>query len=147
MTSQSQSTRPFSRRDFLKTAGLASGLLILPSGFLRGQNAPSNRINVAAVGLGGQGSTDVSGAVKAGANIFALCDVDSSRLTRMQKRFPDAVGFEDYRVMLDKHSKDIDAVIVSTHDQAHFTVALDSVQRGKHVYVQKPMCHSIDQVR
>ncbi|MDR2863450.1 MAG: Gfo/Idh/MocA family oxidoreductase [Puniceicoccales bacterium] len=147
MTSSTQTTRASSRRDFLKTAGIASGLLILPSGFLRGENAPSNRLNVAGVGLGGQGNTDLRGVDKAGATIFALCDVDSKRLHGSHGRFTDAQVFEDYRKMFDKIGKDLDAVIVSTGDHNHFTVALDAIQRGKHVYVQKPMCQTIDQVR
>ena len=137
----------YSRRDFLKNASLASGLLILPAGFLRGQNAPSNRINVAAVGFGGQGRRDAKGTQSSGANVAAVCEVNSQRLGEMRKAFPQARAFEDYRVMLDKMGNDLDAVIVATHDSSHFTIALDAIQRGKHVYVQKPMCHSIDQCR
>ncbi|MDR3229317.1 MAG: Gfo/Idh/MocA family oxidoreductase [Puniceicoccales bacterium] len=142
------------RRDFLKNAGLTAGLLILPTGFLRGENAPSNRINVAMVGPGGQGRTDMRGVLNAGGKVVAICDVVTDLPAGVKKRFAgdyphvaDAQTFTDYRVMLDKLGKDIDAVIVSTPDHTHFTVALDSIQRGKHVYVQKPMCHSIDQVR
>ncbi|MDR2845303.1 MAG: Gfo/Idh/MocA family oxidoreductase [Puniceicoccales bacterium] len=136
-----------SRRDFLKNASLASGLLILPTGFLRGENAPSNRLNVAAIGVAGQGRSDTNGVAGAGANIFALCDVDSKRLAEANKKHPNAKAFADYRELFDKHEKDIDAVIVSTPDHTHFTVAYTAVQLGKHVYVQKPLCHTIDQVR
>ena len=137
----------FSRRDFLKNASLATGFLILPTGFLRGQNAPSNRINVAIAGFGGQGKTDAKGVASAGANIAAVCEVDSQRLGTMKRAFPQARTFEDYREMLDKMGKDLDGVVVATHDSSHFTITLDAIQRGKHVYVQKPMCHSIDQCR
>lgn len=136
-----------SRRDFLKNASLASGLLILPSGFLRGATAPSNRINVASVGVGGMGRGDVGGIRKGGATIIGLCDVDSHKLTPMQKDIPGAKVFSDYRKMLDTLGDTVDAVSVSTPDHTHFTAAFEAIQRGKHVYVQKPLCHTIDQVR
>jgi predicted dehydrogenase len=136
-----------SRRDFLKTAGAASGLLILPTGWLRGQNAPSNRINTAHIGVGGMGGGDLRGVAGAGANVIGLCDVNAKTLAGAQKGRPNAQGFADYRQMLDKLGKDIDAVVVSTPDHTHFTAAYSAVDLGKHVYVQKPLCHTIDQVR
>ncbi|MDR3229084.1 MAG: Gfo/Idh/MocA family oxidoreductase, partial [Puniceicoccales bacterium] len=143
------SSSPFSRRSFLKTAAAAAVPFILPSGFLRGQNAPSNRLNVAVVGIGGQGRMDLRGVRNAGASIVAVCDVQSDRLA-VNAKFAGLTAerlFADYRVMFDKLGKDIDAAIVATPDHAHFTVALDAMQQGKHVYVQKPLCHSVDQVR
>jgi predicted dehydrogenase len=140
-----------SRRDFLKTtaagAAAATGFLIIPSGWLRGQDAPSNRVNFAAIGLGGQGTTDLRGVLKANASLVALCDVRSDALARAAKAFGNdkVQTFADYRILLDKLGKDLDAVVVSTPDHTHFTIALDSIQRGKHAYVQKPMAHSIDQ--
>ena len=136
-----------SRRDFLKNAGIASGFLILPSGWLRGQNAPSNRINTAHVGIGGQGRSDLDGTVRGGVTPIGLCDVDTVRLANSLKNHSKAEGFADYRKMFDKLGKDIDAVVVSTPDHTHFTAAYTAVGLGKHVYVQKPLCHTIDQVR
>lgn len=138
-----------SRRHFLKTAGLASGLLILPASVLGrdGTTAPSNRINVACVGLGGMGMADMNGVAHAGATIVGLCEVDANRLAKAQNAQRKAEAFSDYRKLFDKLGKDIDAVTVSTPDHAHFTVAMTAVSLGKHVYVQKPMCHTIDQVR
>jgi predicted dehydrogenase len=136
-----------SRRNFIKHASLASGLLLLPSGFLRGENAPSNRINLACVGVGGMGRWDVPGLANAGATIAGICDVDSRALAATQAKYPNARAFTDYRQLLDKIGKDIDAVSVSIPDHNHFTVAYSAVGLGKHVYVQKPMCHTIDQVR
>ncbi|MDR0536018.1 MAG: Gfo/Idh/MocA family oxidoreductase [Puniceicoccales bacterium] len=138
---------PVSRRNFLKTAGAAAGFLIIPSGWLRGQDAPSNRVNIAAVGFGNQGKTDIKGMKIGQATIRGLCDVDSKRLAEVCGMYPEAAPFEDYRVMLDKLQREVDAVVVSTGDHSHFTIALDAIQRGKHVYVQKPMAHSLDQVR
>ncbi|MDR2863331.1 MAG: Gfo/Idh/MocA family oxidoreductase, partial [Puniceicoccales bacterium] len=142
-----------SRRDFLKNASLASGLLILPSGFLRGENAPSNRINTAHIGVGGMGGGDLNGVGNInGVSVVALCDVDSGRLNSAaegvrKKRNASPKTFSDYRKLFDEVGKDIDAVVVSTPDHTHFTVAYSAVDLGKHVYVQKPLCHTIDQVR
>ncbi|MDR2512510.1 MAG: Gfo/Idh/MocA family oxidoreductase [Puniceicoccales bacterium] len=137
-----------SRRDFVKKASLASGLLILPSGFLRGQTAPSSKVNVAGIGVAGMGAGDIQGINGTkGANIIGLCDVDSQRLKNAQGRYPGAAIFADYREMLDKLGDKIDAVSVSTPDHTHFTAAYEAIQRGKHVYVQKPLCHTVDQVR
>ncbi|MDR2862895.1 MAG: Gfo/Idh/MocA family oxidoreductase [Puniceicoccales bacterium] len=136
-----------SRRNFLKTAGLASGLLILPTGFLRGENAPSNRVNIAGVGVTGMGRDDIGSAQAAGGKIVALCDVDSNFLAAAHRGNPNAKVFEDYREMFDKVGKSIDAVLVSTPDHTHFTVAMTGIQLGKHVHVQKPLCRTVDQVR
>jgi len=137
------------RREFLKNTAAAGGLLLLPAGFLRGADAPSNRVNFALVGLGGQGTTDLRGILNAGAACAAICDTDARKPAFGKRRFdlPAAREFADYRVMLDKLGGDIDAVVVATPDHTHFTVALDAIQRGKHVYVQKPMGHSVDQCR
>jgi predicted dehydrogenase len=136
-----------SRRDFLRNTGLATGFLLLPSGFLRGETAPSNRINVASIGVTGMGDGDIRGVRNAGGNIIALCDVNSRNLAGARRGFPEAQAFEDYRVMFDKLGKDIDAVTVSTPDHTHFSISLAAVESGKHVYVQKPMCHTVDQIR
>ncbi|MDR3229587.1 MAG: Gfo/Idh/MocA family oxidoreductase [Puniceicoccales bacterium] len=148
-----KNTKPvLSRRDFLKNAGLAGGLLILPSGFLRGEDAPSNRINYAGIGVGGMGGGDVSSISRIqGVQLVGLCDVDKNTLNRSvngyKGRFPDVKGFADYRELLEKLGKSIDAVSVSTPDHTHFTAAYTAADLGKHVYVQKPMCHTVDQVR
>ena len=138
------------RRAFLRNAALGTGgLLILPSGFLRGQNAPSNRITVACVGVGGQGDYDSRRILEAGAQIVGICDVDRRRLQTKSRRdgFKDAEQFEDYREMFDKIGKKFDAVSVSTPDHTHFTVAHQAIDMGKHVYVQKPLVHTVDQAR
>jgi predicted dehydrogenase len=136
-----------SRRDFLKNASLASGLLILPTGFLKGENAPSNRVNLACVGVGGQGKGDSQGFERAGANVVGICDVDSKRLADSQKHFKKAKAFADYREMFDKLGKEIDAVSVTIPDHMHFSVAHAAISLGKHVYVQKPLTHTVDQTR
>ena len=137
-----------SRRHFLKRAGLASSLLILPAGFLRGANAPSNRVNVACVGVGGMGGSDLNNLRRQpGVTIVGICDVHSGNLAGAKRSCPHAQTFDDYRRMLDRLDRDIDAVSVGTPDHTHFTISLDAVQRGKHIHVQKPMCRTVDQVR
>lgn len=136
-----------SRREFLKNASLASGLLILPSSVLgrEGNTSPNSRINVACVGVGGMGEGDMNGTAAAGAEIVGLCDVDSGRLDRAGRKYGKAKKFKDYRELLDKLDKEIDAVTISTPDHTHFTVTMTAVMLRKHVYVQKPMAHTVDQ--
>ncbi|MDR2982278.1 MAG: Gfo/Idh/MocA family oxidoreductase [Puniceicoccales bacterium] len=138
-----------SRRDFLKNASLASGLLILPGSAFAQEKKPSanDKVNVACVGVGGMGEGDMNGVAATGANIVAVCDVDSRRLAKAKEKYPNAETFSDYRVMFDKMGKKIDAVTVSTPDHTHFTVSMTAMMMGKHVYVQKPMAHTVDQAR
>ncbi|MDR2513076.1 MAG: Gfo/Idh/MocA family oxidoreductase, partial [Puniceicoccales bacterium] len=137
-----------SRRNFLKRASLAGGLLILPSGFLRGANAPSNRVNIACVGVGGMGGSDLHNLRRQpGVTIVGICDVHSGNLSNAKRSCPHAQTFADYRKMFDKLDRDIDAVSAGTPDHTHFTISLDAVRRGKHIHVQKPMCRTVDQVR
>jgi len=147
-----KATKVFSRRDFLKSTVAAGGLLILPAGFLRGENAPSNRIGYAAIGVGGMGGADTGGISKQkGVQLVGLCDVDANTLRKAKHgylgRFPDAKDYVDYREMLRDLGDKIDAVSVSTPDHTHFTAAYTAADLGKHIYVQKPLCHTVDQVR
>jgi predicted dehydrogenase len=113
-----------------------------------GYTAPSDRLNIAAIGAGGKGSSDIFNAsVKGRERIAALCDVDfSGSAKKSVANFPDAKLYKDYRVMLDE-MKDIDAVTISTPDHSHGPAAMYAMQRGKHVYVQKPMAHNIRETR
>jgi hypothetical protein len=108
----------------------------------------NEKLNIAGVGVGGKGSSDVDGAAKAGDNnIVALCDVDWARAAETFKRYPNAKQFKDFRVMLDKLGKDIDAVTISTPDHMHAPIAVAAMQLGKHVYVQKPLTHDVFEAR
>jgi predicted dehydrogenase len=113
-----------------------------------GYTAPSDRLNLAAIGSGGKGSSDIFNAsVKGRERVAALCDVDfSGSAKKSVANFPEAKLFTDYRVMLDE-MKDIDAVTISTPDHTHGPAALFAMQRGVHVYVQKPMTHNIRETR
>ncbi|MDR1818476.1 MAG: Gfo/Idh/MocA family oxidoreductase [Puniceicoccales bacterium] len=148
MSTNSTLPKGASRREFLKTTAVAGGLLLLPSGFLRGQNAPSNRITLACIGVGGQGGHDSQMLQRGGAQVIGICDVNRRALQAAKKRnFNDARTFEDYRELLEKVGDKIDAVSVSTPDHMHFSIAYSAIALGKHAYVQKPLTHTVDQAR
>lgn len=139
-----------SRRDFLRNTSLAAaGFFIVPRHVLgRGYVAPSDKLNIAGIGVGGKGQSDLTGfAVSPNSNIIALCDVDDRQAVNSRKNFPKASYYKDYREMLDKEGKHIDAVSVSTPDNTHAVAAIAAMQLGKHVYVQKPLTHDIYEAR
>lgn len=140
-----------SRRDFVKTASLAAaGFMIVPRHVLGGKGfiAPSDRLIIAGVGAGGKGESDLTGFVSGGkADVGFLCDVDDRRAANSVKRFPKAKYYKDWREMMDKESKNFDAVSVSTPDHNHAIITLSAMQLKKHVYVQKPLTHDIYEAR
>ena len=136
-----------SRRKFLAKGVTASvAAMIVPSHVLgRGGNKPpSEKLNIAAVGLGGQGTHDVS--QLASENFVALCDVDSAHAGGTFKKYPKAKIYTDFRKMLETQ-KDIDAVVVATPDHLHAPVSLAAIRLGKHVYCEKPLTHSVWEAR
>jgi len=136
------------RRSLLGAAGAAAALTIVPRRVLGGpgRTAPSDRLNIAGIGVGGQGAGDI-GAVSGGNNIVALCDVDEQRAAQSFKRFAQARRYADFRKMFDEMDKSIDAVVVATPDHTHAVAALAAIRRGKHVYCEKPLAHSVAEVR
>ena len=139
--------RTVSRRDLLQASAAAATFTIIPHHVLGGQGQPSanERLNIAAVGVGGMGANNLSAC--AGENIVALCDVDAGGYAaKTIAKYPGAKTYKDFRVMFDRQ-KDIDAVIVATPDHTHAVVALAAIRRGKHVYVQKPLTHSVYKAR
>ena len=139
------------RRNFIKnTVALAAGLYIIPRHVLGGKGfiAPSDRLIVAGIGAGGKGEGDLNEFFKSGkADIAFLCDVDDRQSATSRGRFPKAKYYKDFREMLDKESKNFDAVSVSTPDHNHAIQAMAAMQLGKHVYVQKPLTHDIYEAR
>jgi predicted dehydrogenase len=145
----------FSRRQVLGSMAAAAGVMIVPRHVLGGPRyqAPSDRVNIATVGYAhGMGTSNTRAAVKE-ANIVALCDCDDSaaaqfrlQRTKILDECPKAVRYKDYRVMLEKQ-KDIDGVIVATPDHTHAVIAMAAMQLGKHVYVQKPLTHTVSEAR
>jgi predicted dehydrogenase len=140
-----------SRRDFIKTAGLAAAAFsIVPRFVLGGPGflAPSDTLYIAGIGVGGKGTSDLTGfARNPKAKISFLCDIDDRQAQESKTNFPTAKYYKDFRVMLDKEAKNIDAVSVSTADHTHAVAAMAAMQRGKHVYVQKPLTHDIYEAR
>jgi predicted dehydrogenase len=134
------------RRLFFKAAAaFAVGFQIVPRHVLgQGQTPPSAKLNLAGVGVGGQGG-GVLNDLKS-ENIVALCDVDGRKAAGTFKAFPQAERFKDYRVMLEKR-RDIDAVMIATPDHMHAPITLAALRAGKHVYVEKPMAHTIEEAR
>jgi len=135
-----------SRRAFVGGVAAAAGIMIVPRHVLGGPGyqAPSDKVNIATVGVSGQGASNTNACVKE--NIVALCDVDDARSERVYKRYPNAKTYRDYRVMLERQ-KDIDAVIVATPDHSHAVIAMAAMQLGKHVFVQKPLTRTIWEAR
>ncbi|WP_295126462.1 Gfo/Idh/MocA family oxidoreductase [uncultured Chitinophaga sp.] len=139
-----------SRRSFLRNgAAAAAGFMIVPRHVLGGKGftAPSDRLRVAGIGVGGKGQSDLAEIAKGPADVVLLCDVDDRRAAASVKAFPKAKYYKDFREMLDKEHKNIDAVTVSTPDHNHAIQALAAMQLGKHVYVQKPLTHDIYEAR
>ncbi len=140
-----KTTKPaqLGRRDFIKAGAVGAGLLILPSGALAGPNAPSNKLNIALVGADGRARAHYE--ALAGENVVALCDVDENHLAFANKVFPDAKCYVDWRKCLEQ--KDIDAVVCCTTDQTHAFVATWAMNRGYHVYCEKPLGISVEEAR
>ncbi len=111
-----------------------------------GYKSPNEKLNFAAIGSGGQGASNIRAASPT-ENIVALCDVDDRGAAESYKAFPNAPTYRDFRQMLDKEDKNIDAVIVATPDHMHATAATWCMERGKHVYVQKPLVRTIWEAR
>lgn len=136
------------RRDFIKKSGAAmAAFTILPSNVVSGfgYTAPSDKLNIAGIGVGGMGRRNLRNMNTQ--NIVALADVDWTYAKRCFNDYPNAKLYKDYRKMLAEMDKDIDAIMISTPDHTHYVTAADSMRAGKHVYVQKPLTHSVYESR
>jgi len=140
------SRRYFFYGSLLAGAVPAMGFGSTPSLKSAGYKSPNEKLNFAAIGSGGQGASNISAAAPT-ENIVALCDVDDHRAAGTFTRFDKAPKFKDFRQMLDKEGKNIDAVIVAIPDHMHATAAMWCMERGKHVYVQKPLVRTIWEAR
>lgn len=145
------------RRQFIRNSALAAGAItIVPRYVLGGvgYTAPSDKLNIACIGIGGKGRVDVNGV--SSENIIALCDVDRDRASKASgygkfdknayEAFPRARHYKDFREMLEKE-KDIDAVTISTPDHTHAIITMEAMKRGKHVYTQKPLTRTVEESR
>lgn len=146
-----------SRRSFIKKTSTAmAGFYIVPRHVLGGvgYTPPSDKLNLAVIGAGGKGKSDILRASgynektgKTRENVVSLCDVDVKTAQDTFLMFPRVKKYEDYRIMLDEKHKDIDAVVISTPDHMHAPMAMASMALGKHVYVQKPLTHDVFEAR
>jgi len=151
MSKKNSLSKNQSRRKFMKSTGLASaGFMIVPRHVLGGLGfiAPSDTLNIAGIGAGGKGRSDMASfAESPNAKIVAMCDVDDRQAVESRKNFPKANYYTDFRKMLEKEKDNIDAVSVSTPDHNHAVAAYQAMAMGKHVYVQKPLTHDIWEAR
>ncbi len=135
------------RRKFLKAgvSGIAS-FMIVPRHVLggNGYTSPSDKLNIAGIGIGGKGSSDLKNVESE--NIIALCDVDDRYAASVFFRYPNAKKYKDYREML-AIEKDIDAVMIATPDHTHAVIAMAAMKTGKDVFCQKPLAHDIYETR
>lgn len=139
-------SKKINRRSFLKgaAAGGVSFLFLRDSRLAFGYEA-NEKLNVAVVGCAGKGSSNMDAC--AGENIVAICDVDAGRLGEAAKKYTQAQRFVDFREMLDRMHRGIDAVVVSTPDHTHAPASVMALKMGKHVYCEKPLTHSIYEAR
>lgn len=138
----------FSRRSFLATtSAVAAGVTILPSNVIAGlgHKAPSDKLNIAGIGVGGMGFANLKNLKSE--NIVGLCDVDWKYADGCFNMFPGAKKYKDWRVMYDELGKSIDGVMVATADHTHAIIAAHAITMGKHVYVQKPLTHTVYESR
>jgi predicted dehydrogenase len=131
------------RRRF--TAGIAAGCFAAHGFNVRAADGPSERLNIALIGIGGRGDANLGG--MKGQNVVALCDVDEQRAGKAFASHPKARRFTDFRTMFDTCGDEIDGVVISTPDHTHFHPAWWAIERGKHLYLEKPLAHEVEEVR
>jgi predicted dehydrogenase len=137
------------RRTFLKNALAATGAGLAPFSILKAGSSPNSKLNIACIGVGQRGS-GVAAGLAGTDNIIALCDVHETWHRAAIANQPKLQGiklWKDYRVMFDRIGDEIDAVMIATPDHARFAIAMTALRYGKHVYAEKPLCHTINEVR
>jgi predicted dehydrogenase len=152
----SKEPKNIKRRDFLKNGLVTAGAVsIIPNSVVFAGNskkqsvAPSEKVNLACIGIGHRGGQIIKDLHRTGlANIVALCDVDmgGEHTLEVIKMFPDVPRFQDFREMFDKMGDKIEAVSVGTPDFSHFPITMLAMSLGKHVYVEKPMARTFNEV-
>ncbi len=143
-----QQCHPVTRRQFIQhTAAVAAPFMIVPRHVLGGvgRTPPSEKLNIAGIGVGGQGAADLH--ELRSENIVALCDVDDARAAETFERFPKAARYKDFRRMLEKEDRNIDAVLVATPDHCHAVASVAAIKMGKHVYCEKPLTRTVHEAR
>ncbi|MBI5394702.1 MAG: Gfo/Idh/MocA family oxidoreductase [Verrucomicrobia bacterium] len=137
-------SHPTTRRTFLKNTALAgAGLLVLKNNPLAAGQSPNSKLGIALIGVAGRGGANLKGVLSE--RIVALCDVNEGNLKKAAEKFPDAKTYTDWRKCLEQ--KDVDAVVCSTTDHTHAFVNVWAMNRGKHVYCEKPLANSVHEAR
>jgi hypothetical protein len=140
--------RKSNRRNFLSgTAKAGVGLLILNNSRLAFSYEANSKLNIAGIGVGGQGRGNLEAFHGLGNNLVALCDVDLSRAGNLYEKHPGAKRFDDFRRMFDQMANGIDAVLVATPDHTHAVAAVAAMKLGKHVYCEKPLTRTVHEAR
>ena len=144
--SSAQNRGPISRRDFLGATTALAAFTIVPRHVLGGARnvAPSEKLNIAGIGIGGRGRWDTN-QIKT-ENIVALCDVDDAFAAKTMKQYPKAKKYRDFRRMLEVE-KNIDAVVIGTPDHTHAIISMTAIKMGKHVYCEKPLTRTVYEAR
>src|SRR6266404_4179073 len=136
------------RRNFLsKSARAGAGLLILRNSKLAFAYEANSKLNIAGIGVGGQGRGSLDAFHGMGNNLVALCDVDAKRAGDIYQKHPEAKRYQDFREMFDQMEKQIDAVLVATPDHTHGVAAVAAMKLGKHVYCEKPLTRTVHEAR
>ncbi len=146
MRKQGISRRYFFYGSVLAGAIPAGGFGSVPSLKSMGYKSPNEKLNIASVGAGGKAVSDINNCAET-ENIVALCDVDDKRAEKIYTQYPNAPKYKDFRIMFEKENKNIDAVIVTIPDHMHAAVGLAAMELGKHVYMQKPLAHTVWECR
>ncbi len=143
-----QNQSNLNRRDFLKTSGMAAAAVscgVWSEVAVARSMSPNEKLNIGCVGTANRAAADIAG-VK-GENIVALCDIDENYLARAAGQFPSAKTYADYREMIEKEAKGLDAVVVGTADHHHAPASIRAIRAGLHTYCEKPLTHTVDAPR
>jgi predicted dehydrogenase len=140
-------SRRISRRKFMQHSAAAGAGFWVAGGLTPAiSQSPNEKLGIVGIGVGGKGSSDIDQAAAFG-NVIGICDIDENHLGKKAEKFPQAKKYADFRKMLEENDKAIDAVVISTPDHTHAVAAMMAMKMKKHVYVQKPLTHSVYEAR
>src|SRR4051812_28211280 len=143
MTTRNGVTRRYFFFGTLFTAAVPlGGFGSTPSLKSLGYKSPNEKLNIASIGAWGKATSDIDACAET-ENIVALCDVDDRRAEKVYGKFPNVPKYKDFRVMLEKENPNIDAVIITIPDHMHAAAGIAAMQQGKHIYLQKPLAHTV----
>ena len=140
-------SRRTTRRQFLRDTSLAGVGFWVAGGLTAAESkSPNEKLNIAGIGIGGKGESDILQAGRVG-NVVALCDIDDERLDKMASHYPQAKKYNDFRKLFEEMGEKVDAVTVSTPDHTHAPASVMAMKLKKHVYCQKPLTHTVYEAR